>query len=102
MKNIAIIGGGIMGLTAACRLSANKQHKITVYESEAEFGGKAASMIFGGIGTEKFYHFICLPDKVYIDIISELGLAGNLEWRENKLSYFIDGVYSIHQLTISI
>ena len=91
MKNIAIIGGGVMGLTAAFRLSENNENKITVYESEAEFGGKAASMDFSGIRTEKFYHFICMPDKAYIDIVSELGLTDHLKWGENKLSYFIDG-----------
>ena len=36
--NIAIIGGGISGLTAAYYLAP--RHRVTLYESEASVGGQ--------------------------------------------------------------
>ena len=37
MQNIAVIGSGISGLSAAYMLS--NHHKITVFESDNQFGG---------------------------------------------------------------
>ncbi len=42
MKNIAIIGSGISGLTAAYLLS--KKHRVTVFEKNSSIGGHTATV----------------------------------------------------------
>ena len=42
MKNIAIIGSGISGLTSAYLLS--QQHKVTVFEKNDYIGGHTATI----------------------------------------------------------
>ena len=41
MADLAIIGGGLTGLTAAYRLR-NKGHDVTIYEASDTIGGLAA------------------------------------------------------------
>ena len=52
MTSVAILGGGIGGLSAAHELS-ERGFDVTVYEARGEFGGKARSMPVPGSGTEK-------------------------------------------------
>ncbi len=44
-RNIAIIGGGISGLSAAYLMS--QRHKVTVYEAETRLGGHARTVLAG-------------------------------------------------------
>ncbi|MCH7550202.1 MAG: NAD(P)-binding protein, partial [Proteobacteria bacterium] len=41
VKNIAVIGGGIAGLEAAC-VAAGRGHKVTLYEASDRLGGRLA------------------------------------------------------------
>src|SRR5713226_1513996 len=41
---VAIIGGGVAGLTVAHELARTGQFQVTVYEQNAELGGKARSV----------------------------------------------------------
>ncbi|OMC27827.1 polyprenyl synthetase [Mycobacterium sp. GA-1841] len=50
MTTVAVLGGGIGGLTAAHEL-ADRGFDVTVYERHPAFGGKARSMPFPGSGT---------------------------------------------------
>lgn len=50
MTTVAVLGGGIGGLTAAHEL-AEREFDVTVYESRTQFGGKARSMPDSGSGT---------------------------------------------------
>ncbi|MFB1294894.1 FAD-dependent oxidoreductase [Mycobacterium sp. pW049] len=50
MTSVAILGGGIGGLSAAHEL-AERGFEVTVYEARDEFGGKARSMPVPGSGT---------------------------------------------------
>ncbi len=49
-KRIAIVGGGISGLSAAYYLSA--QHDVTLYESEKRLGGHARTVLAGKNGDQ--------------------------------------------------
>ena len=42
MKNVAIVGGGITGLTCAYRL-ARAGHQVAIYEKSDELGGLVGS-----------------------------------------------------------
>lgn len=89
-KPVGIIGGGVMGLSAAYELTKNGI-PVILFEKYDVLGGLAASFDWNGARFEKYYHFICLPDKVYITLLKELGLINKLHWRNTKMSYFYNG-----------
>lgn len=47
MKKVCIIGGGLGGLSAALRLSAEPNYQITILEKEPIFGGKLKAFRWG-------------------------------------------------------
>ncbi len=87
---VAVIGGGIMGLSAAVEL-LKQGHEVTVYEEGDRVGGMSASFDFGKLKIERFYHFICGPDRPLIDLLEELKLSEKLRWRETHMGYFLHG-----------
>ena len=62
--NIAILGGGLTGLSAGLRLS-QKQHSVTIFEQDKVLGGMASGFTAEGWGwpLEKTYHHIFLNDR---------------------------------------
>jgi protoporphyrinogen oxidase len=82
-----------MGLTLALELSL-EGHEVTIVEAGPRAGGLAGSFDFGGLPTEKFYHFICGADVVYFRWLKRLGLHGRLKWRRTNMAVFRDG--SLH------
>jgi len=71
---IAILGGGLTGLTAAYYLS-KKNHKITVFEKERVLGGLASG--FKNIGwnwsLERTYHHLFANDTDILNFAKEIG-----------------------------
>ena len=47
-KKVAIVGGGVTGLTIAKFLQRQGYSDVTVFEKESEVGGKVKSLTFGG------------------------------------------------------
>jgi protoporphyrinogen oxidase len=106
-RRYAVLGGGVLGLTAALRL-AERGHRVTVFEREGEPGGLAAGFVVaqnlspspsperegsaagtGGasgdeagqpVYLEKFYHHLFKSDRRITALIEELGLGADLEW----------------------
>lgn len=80
---VAVIGGGIAGLTAAYDLTkARPGTQVTIYEAESRLGGLAAG--FKGRSTwewplEYFYHHLFTNDDAIIGLTQELGLDSILE-----------------------
>ena len=78
MKNIAIIGSGISGLTAAYLLS--KKHKVSVFEKNGCIGGHTATVDIEKSG-EKFAidtGFIVFNDRTYpnfLALLDEIGIG---------------------------
>jgi len=73
--NIAIIGAGLTGLTAAYELQ-KKGHTITIFEKEKSAGGlaggwKEKSWLWP---LEIYYHHFFTSDKEIITLIDELGI----------------------------
>ncbi len=88
--SVAVIGGGITGLTIAYRL-ASQGLKVTLFEKDDVLGGLASSIDVGPIKVEKYYHFICMRDIPYFDMLDELGLGDKLNWTETRMSYYAHG-----------
>lgn len=86
----AILGGGIMGMTLALRLS-QQGHRVTIYESAEKAGGLASSWRMNGVVWDKFYHVILMSDLNTRKILGEIGLENELRWVETKTGFYSEG-----------
>ena len=91
MAKIAIIGGGIAGLTAAYFL-AQKNNQVTVLEKEKVLGGLAASFNKESWDwpLERYYHHFFASDKELFQLAKELGIKNKLFFKKPVTSLFID------------
>ena len=76
-KNIAIIGGGYSGLSAAHEF-IKKGYTVQIYEAAPFLGGLASTFDIGEAQVEKFYHHLFLSDQHLIDLLKEFDLY--LDW----------------------
>lgn len=97
-KEWAIIGGGMLGMTLALRLS-QQGHKVTIYESAEKVGGLTSSWQMNGIVWDKFYHVILMSDLNTRKILKEIGLENDLRWVETKTGFYSGGkLYSMSNI----
>ncbi len=89
-RNIAIIGGGLAGLSAAYDL-VNSGFKVALFEQDKAFGGLASTFTAGDVEIERFYHFICKSDSHLIRLIEELGIESKLHWHRTHTGFFYNG-----------
>ena len=83
-KHIAIVGGGLLGLTLAYKLS-KQDYDISLFEKDDTFGGLAGSVQIEGTNIEKFYHHIFKSDTDIQDLLEELELGSDLQWRKSAV-----------------
>ncbi|WP_210494256.1 phytoene desaturase family protein [Microvirga antarctica] len=69
--SVAIIGGGLGGLAAAC-VAAARGHRVSVYDKNAWFGGKAAVLHEGGFRFDMGPTILTVP-RVLERIFAEAG-----------------------------
>ncbi|MFX0204127.1 MAG: FAD-dependent oxidoreductase, partial [Candidatus Hodarchaeota archaeon] len=74
-KNIGIVGGGILGMTLALRLS-QKGFNVTLLESDPNTGGLASPCRIGNYTWDRFYHVMLASDSNLINLLEELNLKG--------------------------
>ncbi len=74
MKNIAILGAGFGGLSAAYDL-IRQGNQVTIYEASSYVGGLAAGFKepHWDWSVEKFYHHWFASDRHMLGLINELG-----------------------------
>ena len=87
---VAIVGGGVAGLTAAYRLLQGG-HEVAVFEAAPELGGLVRTFDVAGEPLEAFYHHIFTTDTHIIGLIDELGLGERLVWRDSKVGFYHGG-----------
>jgi protoporphyrinogen oxidase len=86
----AVIGGGIMGMTLADKLSLDERN-ITIYEGGADLGGLVSTWKLGDVEWDKFYHVILLSDFRTRSLLKDLGFENEIQWVETKTGFFING-----------
>jgi len=90
-----IVGGGIMGITLALRLT-EMGHKVTLFEAAPELGGLVSSWKMNDVEWDKFYHVILLSDFKTRELLKQVGLEDKIEWVETKTGFYMNGkLYSM-------
>ena len=94
----AIIGGGMLGMTLALRLT-QQGHQVTIYESADKAGGLTSAWRMDDVVWDRFYHVILMSDLNTRKILNEIGLDGELNWVETKTGFYSKGkLYSMSNL----
>ena len=93
--SVAIVGGGMLGLTLAHRL-AQQGRPVTVYEAAPTLGGLASAWSLPVEGEapivwDRHYHVTLLSDSHTRGILAELGLDNEIEWVKTRTGYYSDG-----------
>lgn len=88
--SIAVIGGGPMGLAVAYELCL-QGCKPVIFEADDRLGGMAACFDFAGVQLERYYHFHCLSDRAFFELLDELNLQAGMRWQETSMGFFLDG-----------
>lgn len=89
-QRVAIVGGGIMGVTLAYRL-AQKGLKVTIYERGDNLGGLVGYMDYDGLRIDLFYHTILSSDMQMQALIKESGVENKLHFTETKQGFYDSG-----------
>jgi len=87
---VAVIGGGILGLTLSHRLSA-MGHVVELIEAAPVLGGLARAQDYGEFTWDRFYHVIAPQDRRLVSLLEEIGLGGELRWTATGTGYFARG-----------
>jgi protoporphyrinogen oxidase len=87
---VAVVGGGVAGLTAAYRL-LQAGHEVAVFEAAPELGGLVRTFDAGGEPLECFYHHLFTTDTKIVELIEELGMGDRLTWRDSKVGFYRSG-----------
>ena len=97
-KTWAIIGGGMLGMTLALRLTQDG-YKVTIYESANKVGGLTSSWEMDGTVWDKYYHVILMSDLNTRKILQEIGLEKEMQWVETKTGFYSGGkLYSMSNI----
>lgn len=86
-QRIAVLGAGPMGLAVAYQL-ARDGHQPIVFEADDRVGGMAAHFDFSGLSIERYYHFHCISDHGFLNVLNELGLSDKMHWVPTKMGYW--------------
>jgi len=89
-QRIAVLGAGPMGLAVAYQL-AQDGHQPVVFEADDRVGGMTACFDFNGLEIERYYHFHCLSDHAFLNMLDELGISDKMCWTESKMGYWYQG-----------
>ena len=97
--NIAVVGGGIMGITLGYYLAKQGQH-VEIFEASPELGGLAGPLVLpDGTAVDRFYHAILSSDSQLADLCAELGLSDQMRFNQTRMGfYWHGGIYSMNNV----
>lgn len=90
MGEIAVVGAGLAGLTAALRLT-EQGYRVRIYERYPRPGGLARILEVGGEPLEAIYHHLFTSDRAFVALAEELGVGDQLEWLPSRMGIWTDG-----------
>src|SRR5579859_5524169 len=93
---IAIVGGGISGLTSAYYL-LRAGCDVTLYEAQDTLGGLSASFDYGPFQWDRFYHCILTSDQALLGLLDDLELTDALRWQATEVGFYSRG--ELHTMT---
>ena len=85
---VGIIGGGLMGMTLAYKIS-RLGASVKVFERDSQLGGLSTHYDYGSFTWDKFYHVIVPTDDSLINLINEIGLGESLNWSRSLTGYYV-------------
>ena len=86
---VAIVGGGLLGMTLALRL-ARGGRSVTLIEAAPELGGLAAPWEIGEVTWDRYYHVMLESDTALRGLLEELGLDRDIHWTTTRTAFFTD------------
>ena len=86
-QRIAVLGAGPMGLAVAYQLALDG-HQPIIFEADDRIGGMTAGFDFDGLTIERYYHFHCISDSAFLQMLVELGLSDKMHWVETRMGYW--------------
>jgi len=86
-KKIAVLGAGPMGLAVAYQL-AKEGYAPVLFEADDRVGGMTASFDFSGLQIERYYHFHCISDKAFLEVLEELKYLKKCIGQKPKWDFF--------------
>lgn len=86
-KKIAVIGAGPMGLAVAYQLALDGFSPV-LFEADDRVGGMTACFDFDGIDIERYYHFHCISDEAFLQLLDELDIADKMRWTATKMGFY--------------
>ena len=85
---IAVIGGGIMGVTLGYFL-ARQGGRVVIYEASPVLGGLAGPLLLDdGTSVDRYYHAILSSDVHLGALCADLNLRDRLRYRETRMGFF--------------
>jgi protoporphyrinogen oxidase len=87
---VAVVGGGIAGLSAAWYLT-QAGARVTLYEGSDRLGGLGTFFEWRDAHIERFYHCLLPGDRHLLAVLREIGLEPELYWKTTGFGYMRDG-----------
>jgi protoporphyrinogen oxidase len=88
---VAIVGGGIMGVTLGYFL-AQRGVDVEIFEASNTLGGLAGPLVLpDGTAIDRFYHAILSSDGNLRRLCKELEIEDQLRFRETRMGFYHDG-----------
>ena len=99
-KHFAVIGAGLAGLTAAYRLQ-QPGHAVTVFESEAEVGGRTKTVCRDGYTIDTGASAVVESYHEYKALLDEVGLMPALKPASNVVGVVREArIYELHTVAM--
>lgn len=93
---VAIVGGGMLGMTLALRLASDGR-AVTLFESAPALGGLAQPWEIDGFTWDRYYHVMLESDSALRALLVELDLERDIRWTTTRTAFFTNG--TVHEFS---